>query len=144
MPEKTWFTKGLRPGIGTGSMVIGYFLSRKRPDLRRDWDLTPPLNSIVEAKIQPEKTWFTKGLRLWLLTPTVCYLHRRVAGKDLIYEGIETRLHMFPIKMLQRHRAGKDLIYEGIETAQYGLYPSPPSFWIRRKRPDLRRDWDFE
>ena len=62
-----------------------------------------------------EKTWFTKGLRLW--SPKLAILIPPVImdGKDLIHEGIETLFDflVFNIRL---------------------------DLW--RKRPDSRRDWD--
>ena len=134
--ERTWFTKGLRLGSGSGSGArVGIGSS--------------------------ERTWFTKGLRRIRVMNHAKWVFQKVR-KDLIYEGITTPSLIHSLFNL--HFVRKDLIYEGITTGGphnfFGTQVVSERTWFTKglrpflifilegrpgqKGPDLRRDYDWD
>jgi len=131
---KTWFTKGLR----LFCYVRCYLRDSDDKDLIYEGIATSRSSVIcTDIWLSTTKTWFTKGLRL-VLVDNQYTLHFRRQRPDL---RRDCDCEFWRLNWSLPHCPDdKDLIYEGIAT-KLPLFIFSPLFG--RQRPDLRRDCDF-
>jgi len=155
---KTWFTKGLRWAVLLMSLAMSAWddkdliyegiampvkclkhvkvIRRQRPDLRRDCDFIslPFLTTVSETT----KTWFTKGLR-FSANNSLILLGAHKTTKTWFTKGLRF-FWFWWFFLFSCRQTTKTWFTKGLRLLR-NLIRSFINF-IRRQRPDLRRDCD--